>query len=130
MQVSTRQYAQAWYEALQEADEKDRAEISQKMMKKLQTEGKLSLLMRIVKEVKRLGDEDLGVQHVKVRSAHLIDEKELEQLLAGLLDTKKLAISQKQDKALVGGIVLETADQRWDLSIKNQLNQLKKSLSQ
>ncbi len=130
MQASNQQYAQAWYEALKESKKSERAKITQNMLKKLQVEGKLSLLMSIVREIQRLADHDLGVQHVKVRSAQLIDEKELERLIAEMLGTDKVAVSQKKDESILGGVVVETADQRWDLSVMHQLNNLKRSLSQ
>lgn len=128
MQVNPRQYAQAWYLALKEAKEDQRDLISQNLLRALQKQGKLSWLNEIVRHVKDYENADLGQMEISVRSANEIDEKQVQQLVKELFDVENVQATIQQDDSLIGGLVLETKDERWDLSVKHQLDRLKNSL--
>jgi len=128
MQASIQHYAQAWYQALKESDQKDHPQISQTMLKKLQMEGKLSWLSGITSRVKMLEDEENGVTQVSIRTAHNASFEEIEPLLKELLGASDIQAEMKKDADLLGGIVVQTSDQRWDLSMKRQIEKLNEQL--
>jgi F0F1-type ATP synthase delta subunit len=68
---------------------------------------------------------------VRVTSAHQLSAEQLAKL--GLQLRKKLAVdgvelSSQIDKRVLGGILIESANRRWDLTIKKQLNTIRESL--
>jgi F0F1-type ATP synthase delta subunit len=128
MAVSSKQYAEALYLAVKEAETKDRDAIIQSFLARLQKQGDLSLLSRIVHDAEQLEADELGVTAVEVRVAHKADELEVTEILHKLLETKKIQLDLKEDKNLIGGLIIETKNERWDLSMKNQLAKLKQSL--
>jgi len=128
MQLTPLHYAQAWYEALQEAKPEQQEQISQAMLRRLQREGKLNLLGQIIDAIKDLEAKKSNKAFVTATTAHAIDEKELVALAKDLFEVEEVELTVQSDKSLLGGVVLETKNTRWDLSTKNQLEQLKSSL--
>jgi len=128
MQATPRQYAQAWYLALKETKEDKWDAISQNLLRALQKQGNLSWVNEILRHVADLENKDLEQIEVKVRSAKDTDEKIVQQLVKNLFDVDNVQASISKDESLLGGLVLETKDQRWDLSVKHQLERLKYSL--
>lgn len=128
MKANINQLAQGWYEAMKEAKKSDWSDISLRFLNMLQGQGKLSWLGRIREEVKRLENQALGVTQVKVTTAHKLEEKELSKLVSELLGKDKAQLSVVEDQSILGGVVIETEDQRWDLSTRNRLNQLQEKL--
>lgn len=130
MQTTSRHYARAWYELLKAAKDKDKAEISQNMLKQLQNEGKLAILSHIVEEVRRIEDEDNNVVNVEVRAARDVTEKDAKEAVKKLLGNVEFSLALKKDESLIGGLIVETANRRWDLSLKRQIENLKLCLIQ
>ena len=128
MKATPQQYAQAWYLALKEAKEDQWEAISQALLRKLQKEGNQSMIHQIVRLVSELENQDLGQVEVRVRTAKALDDAVVQALVKDLFQVEGVQATITQDASLVGGIVLETKDQRWDLSVKHQLEQLKSTL--
>lgn len=128
MQLTPLHYAQAWYEALQDAKPEDQEAISQAMLRRLQREGKLNLLRQIVEIIKDIEAKASNRAYITARVAHKIDQQQLEELAKELLQVDEVEMTIEEDPSLLGGVVLETKDHRWDLSAKHQLEQLKTSL--
>ena len=122
-------YALAWYQALKSANKKYRQEISDNMLTLLQTQGKLSWLSTIVDLVQNLEDDDLGITEVKVKTAHSKSKKEIEDVVTGLLGVKKVRTNITVDPELLGGIIVQTKNRRWNISLRHKIEQLKKNLA-
>ena len=122
-------YALAWYQALKSANKKYRQEISDNMLTLLQTQGKLSWLSTIVDLVQNLEDDDLGITEVKVKTAHSKSKKEIEDVVTGLLGVKKVRTNITVDPELLGGIIVQTKNRRWNISLRHKIEQLKKTLA-
>lgn len=128
MHATPAQYAQAWYEALKSADQKQWPEISQAVLLRLQKEGKLSFLSQIRQQMEQIELTERGAVKVTVKTAHDLDKQVVSQLVKQLL-AAEVELEIREDKNLLGGIVVETADRRWDLSARGQLKQLKQQLT-
>ena len=129
MQLTPQQYAQAWYQALKEAKAKDWETISQTMLRRLRREGKLNTLSTIIEQIKDIESAESNKAFVEVTTAHKSEAKDLEALVKELLAVDEVELTVKQDKTLLGGLVMKTKNHLWDLSTKNQLEQLKESLN-
>lgn len=129
MQGEQKHYALAWYQALKSANTKDRQEISDNMLSLLQMQGKLSWLSTIVDLVQKLEDEDLGITEVKVKIAHNKSKKEIEEIVTGLLGVKNIRANITVDPELLGGLIAQTKNRRWNISLRRKIEQLKKTLA-
>ena len=128
MQVKPQHYAQAWYESLREVDKSSWPQVSTNFMKRLQDEGNLNWLRKIVILIEELELVEKGITSVKVTTAHELPSSAVKEIVEQLVDSKELAIEVTEDTTLLGGLEVRTKDHRWDISMKGQLNQLKKSL--
>lgn len=126
--MTPQHYAQAWYLALKDAKQKDWETISQYLLRRLQREGRLSSLPQIVNQIKELEAKDSGRIAVDVTTATDYDEKELIQLVSELTGEKDVEMTLHTDADLIGGVLVRTKDEQWDVSVKNHLEQLKEQL--
>lgn len=82
--------------------------------------------VKAIDEFEKLFDEENGIERVKVITAVPLNEAQKSKLtlkLASLLD-KKIILEEKTDKKILGGVVLELKNSRYDGSIKNRLDAL------
>jgi len=126
--MTAQQYAQAWYAALSESKPAQWEDISQHVLRRLQREGKLSQLAFILDQMKEIESEQSGKAYVEVTTAHASDKSELESLVKDLLKVKDVELTLKENPELIGGAVIRTKNDLWDLSVKHQLEQLQDSL--
>lgn len=129
MKLAPRHLATAWYQALQNAETTRWPEISQRMLRYLYTHGQLKLLPEVVRQVEVLEHAQRGTTPVTVRSAHPLSDTLMRDVILQLLPQAKPMIAQIQDDAVIGGVQIETLNQRWDLSLRGQLRQLTQTLS-
>ncbi len=128
MRLTPKYYAQAWFSVLAESKPEDWNDISKRVLKHIYSHGHVKWLPEIVRLVDVLQHRQNGTVAVTVRSAHALDQDLLNQLVAAVLPTAKTVIDQQVDPMVIGGAQIETINQRWDLSVKGQLNQLAHTL--
>ena len=131
MKFTSKQYAQALMEALEGSSPKDEELILDTFAKTLAINNDLRLFEEIGEEFHKLGLAKKGIQQVEIKSAQPLksnNEKEildeLNKLVKGKFEVKKTI-----DEKLIGGVVVRLEDQVIDASVKNQLEQLKKELT-
>lgn len=124
MKASTQDLANAWYQALKEVDQSKWSEVSEKMLKTLQETGQLTKLTRIVELVKELEEAEIGKKQAVVTVAHETSKEEIEPLVKELTGAKEVEVTVNVDKELIGGMIVQTKNTQWDLSVKNQVNKL------
>lgn len=129
MKLSPKYYAQAWQSSLAESQPSDWKAISRRYLQHVYHHGHIKWLPEILRLVARLQHEQAGTVAVTVRTAHHFDVKVLQELVATVLPSTKAVIESQVDERLIGGAQIETSNQRWDLSVKGQLNQLAHTLS-
>jgi F0F1-type ATP synthase delta subunit len=126
MNITAKQYAQAWYELLQ--DKKTSKQVNKKMLAHLYAKGKLSKLSDILRSLEEIEHLSRGIEHAVVTTAHEITDTQAKKLAKEILKTDAI-ISKKIDAELIGGVKIETKNKRWDLSIKSQLLSLSKQIT-
>ncbi|PIW37144.1 MAG: hypothetical protein COW24_01640 [Candidatus Kerfeldbacteria bacterium CG15_BIG_FIL_POST_REV_8_21_14_020_45_12] len=124
MKASASQYAQAWYEKLSAVPPAEWPGVSEKMLKLIRQDGKMRLLPDIVRLVEETELASQGVTQVTVRSAHDIPDEIIAKHVKQVLPEVKVKIDRENDPSIIGGIQIETANKRWDLSLRGQLRKL------
>ena len=91
---------------------------------------RLKALPDIARQLARLADEDQGVVRAEVTSAAPLTDDYLARLRAELEKAtgKKVVITQKQDKSLIGGVVTKIGDRVIDGSVRARLASFRDTL--
>lgn len=133
MKLSPKYYAEAWFQALTEKPADQMSATSQLFLKHVYGHSHGKWLPEIIRLMEQLEHLHNGTTAVKVRSAHPLSAQLLSQAVEQVMPhatTGKTAIIQSViDPAVIGGVQIETADQRWDLSLRGQLRHLTQTLS-
>ena len=128
---TARQYAHALFESINDTDPKDTDKVLDNFVKVLAGNNDLRLFEEIANEFHQLELKAKGITQVELKSAHTIsreNEKEILQELNKLVKGQ-VEIRKKIDENLIGGVVVRIEDKVIDASVKNQLGQLKESLT-
>jgi F0F1-type ATP synthase delta subunit len=128
MQLTPKHYAQAWFELSHSADKKDQSAINHKMIKLIYKNGHASWLYKIVSAIEIIETKTTGQENVKIISACGLEDKLADKIAVDVLKNKKLHIQQSKNNSLIGGLIIETQNTRWDLSVRGRINQLTKHL--
>ena len=87
---------------------------------------------KICAAFKELCNEKLGIAEITVTTAFPLTPAQLEQVKQKMSSIigKKVVVSEKLDKSIMGGIVVDYGDTRMDGSVKTRLEGLKESFGQ
>lgn len=85
----------------------------------------------ICKTFSALCNEELGIAEITVTAAFPLSEEQRKKVKEKMSEIigKKIEMSEKTDKSLVGGIIVDYGDTRIDGSVKTRLEGLKESFS-
>ncbi|MCT6868470.1 ATP synthase F1 subunit delta [Apibacter sp.] len=88
-------------------------------------------LLEIAQQVLELYDKYNGIQRVEIVSTFLLDKETTSQILNTYpkINQEKAIIENKIDESLIGGYILRIDDQQIDASVKSELNNIQKKLS-
>lgn len=94
--------------------------------------GRYSYYEKITDAFCRLYNDKLGIGEITVTSALPLSEKQLADIKAkmGEITGKTIVITQKTDKSIMGGVVIDYGDRRFDGSVKTRLEALKQSFGE
>ncbi len=101
-----------------------------RFLRVLNRNDRLSLLSVVAREARAIWDLRNKRIPVKVRTAVSLDEKQLQTLrdrLASLTGATPV-LSVSTDPSLIGGLVVQVGDHRYDASVKSRLEQLRQRL--
>ena len=125
---TSKQYAQALYEAVHETNAKDHDVVLDNFVKILAQAGDLNKYPEIEKEYHLLEMKEKGVSSAEVTVAKDI---EINSGLIGQLNEiigNKVEAKKKVDEGIIGGVVVRVDDTLIDASIKTQLENLNSEL--
>lgn len=130
MKLTTKNYAQALYDAMTETAGKDHDKVLDNFVKILAENGDLGKFEEIEKEFKAIEREAKGIKEVNVTFAHDLENNskimdELNKVVEGKVEFKTLV-----GKDIIGGVVVRVEDTLIDGSVKTQLENLNKSLKE
>lgn len=129
MRITPKQYARAWYTALQQSPKTEWDAISDSVIRTIHRQGKMKWFAGIVRAVERLEHANTGVAPVTVRTAHSQPDAVINNLVQSILGQRETRITHSVDPRLIGGAQVETENSRWDLSLRGQLRNLEKTIN-
>ena len=89
------------------------------------------IVEQIKEKITRVSSEsnkDFACIAVRIIAARKVSQKELEPYAKKLVGSNNVKLHLEYDSALIAGLIFQTKNQHWDLSMKQQLQSLKQSL--
>lgn len=129
MKLSSRQLAAAWHQALTSTPTDQWNTISERMLEYLYKRGELRRLREVIRLMSELEHEHHRTTGVTVRSATTVPSAVLDRVIKKVLPHATPVITLQPDESIIGGIQIETNDQRFDLSLSGHLHQLTHALT-
>ena len=129
--ISTKNIAQALYEATYEKSGKELEEVISGAMKFLSEKRLLGKSKEILNNLEILIDKREGITRAVVTSKEKLrksERDEIEELLRKRYKVKDVLMSEVEDKNILGGIKIEVGDEVVDLSLRSSMNQLQNYL--
>lgn len=127
--TSPKQFAAALFESMRKKKKHGIDETIRAVVRRFGVTGQMKFLGRVWQALSLLIDAERGVKRVVVRMPHC-DEKRTRALTAHM--SKQIGRAAElftiHDPSLIAGAVFTVGDKRYDGSIKNRVNQLKKHL--
>lgn len=128
MKPSVNTLARQWHSRLISAKKAEWAEISDRMLVEIHKAGMKHQLPQIEKALAALTGQ-AAVIEATITSAYPLDDMTEKKIIKELFGDKRVSVSRKTDKALLGGVIVQTPDDLWDLSIRHQLRRLTRSIN-
>ena len=131
MKVSSKQYAQSLYQALEQTPQNHWENIFNNFVVLLAKNHLLSQAPKIFIEFKKYYNDQKGIIEFQVKTSVPLNSEQRQSLTQRLKEItgQKIELIESLDRALIGGLVLQTADLSIDGSLKNNLQDLKKEIS-
>ena len=99
------------------------------MLYHLYENGRISWLPEITTLMEQYERRTTGKEVVTITSTSKLDTALTKKIINKLLPDKKVIITEKLDPYILGGVKVETQNQRWNLNLRSQLALLFKKLS-
>lgn len=135
MKRTPKQFALALYEAAKSKKGKELEETIFNFVKILLKENKLKWQDKIIAILEKHARQEQGIEEIEIQSARPLAPTFIKEIQKYLIEAEpklkraeKIIIAEKIDSNLLGGLILKFEDQIWDMSLKKQLQLLKKSL--
>ncbi len=131
MKYSTRQYAQALYEALHATADADHEKILDKFVALLQENGDLGKFTEIEQAFVEHEKTAKGIKIAEVTTARKMPASEEEKLVRELNDYlgEKVELKKKVDEGILGGVIIQIEDKLIDGSVRRNLQDLKNNIA-
>lgn len=128
MKFTSKQYAQALYDAVQETAPKDQDKVLDNFVKVLVENGDIGKHSEIEEEYLNLEMKSKGISQAEVTVAKDVEmNSSLINQLNEIVGTK-IEVKKKVDAGIVGGVVVRVDDTLIDASVKTQLSNLNSEL--
>lgn len=122
MQITPGNVADAWHQALAESSAQKRKQISARFLGYLHRTNRLRWLPDIIRALEMRERRASGIEAVTVTSSRKLPAVHAHKLAKEVMGSAKTSITQTINPELLGGVRIETADNRWDLSLATRLN--------
>ncbi|HBA45992.1 hypothetical protein A2W67_03350 [Candidatus Nomurabacteria bacterium RIFCSPLOWO2_02_40_28] len=129
--ISNNDIAKAIYLASKDKSSTEMHQVHKKVVEFLTRKKFMSRVAVILEQLKKVINFENGIVSATVLSAHRVHEKEEKDLVHFLkkrYSAKEVELTYILDQSLIRGIRLEVNDEVIDLTVRNQINQLKEYL--
>lgn len=129
MKLTDRQYEEILYQLVKDAKPAEVSKLVKVFATRLAADHRLSHGERIAEGFMHLAKEKTGIVELLVRSAFPLQEVQKKKI-AQVFAPQKIEITERIDKNIIGGLVLETKNQILDGSLRQRLKALECALVQ
>lgn len=129
MHITAKQYATALFSAVTDHPSQT-ADIFKQLLQKMYQAGDWHLVAEMYREFERAVAAANNSTTVVVKSARSLDKNMVNEIVQQLINAQNTEIEYVEDPTLIGGLRIQTENQRWDLSLRGQLQQLEHNLNQ
>lgn len=129
MKIPSKIYAQAILEGAHGKNNSQVIDFVKKIVSVLAKNHDLSQEKSIISHFSKIWNDESGIVEASVSTAKKIDEKSLAMVKKHIKDdtgAKEVIISEKIDKSIIGGVVLEYDNKVFDNSLRTKINNLKR----
>jgi len=119
------------YQAIKDKQNKGVDSVVDNFIVYLKEKRLMSVLAEVIKELEQLYLEEQGIVKAQIRSKNDLSDKEVKNVVAMLkkITGQEIITEQIKDEEVLGGVVVKYNDKIIDMSLKRQLNNLAKQLS-
>ena len=131
MRITAKQYALSLYESVYGKTAGEAKPLVKKFVELLVKKNKITLEDKIIKEFDKTWNKAAGLVEVEITSAGGLNKemaKLLKSYVAKLSGAKEIAVQEKIDKTMLGGVIIKYGDKVLDGSLKNGLAELREKL--
>ncbi len=131
MKVTIRQYAESLYESVVDKTADEIKSVIKKFVGILKENNDFLKIEKILNEFIKIWDRNHGVVEAEVTSARELDKdvlKLVKDYVEKLSGAKEVALTEKVDKSILGGVVIKYEDQVMDGSLKARIKELKENM--
>ena len=132
MRIKPKQYAISLFESLEGKDEKEAKRVISQFAKVLAANNQVSDLKKIIRYFNQIWNREYKIVEAEIIAAHPISaqvQKELEEYICKKSKAEKVEMTTKEDKNLLGGVIIKYDDKIIDGSIRTRLLKLKDKLT-
>ncbi len=121
MKVTLKSVAQALHETLHSVPQEQRDSVVAATLQYLLSTGRSRWIAQLPAAVERLEMQHTGTVAVTATTAREISSDDIAHAVERVLPGISVVIRQQVDPGIIGGISIETENNRWDYSMKRQL---------
>ncbi|MFZ5391139.1 MAG: F0F1 ATP synthase subunit delta [Patescibacteria group bacterium] len=131
MKYTPRHYAEAYLDLSKDQSVKDLISLTKNFWRLVYSHKRFTWRNKILQEVIKLWNERQGIKRVELALGRQVVDNDLEVLRDQLSQKlgKEVELNTVIKPHLLGGLVLQIDDSRWDVSLKGRLDKLYTSLS-
>ena len=130
MKITPIDYAQALYESTHDKEREEQVLVVHRFVEKMRRQGHVHFLHRVLHSYQEICNRKNGRIPVTLRSVDRVQSEIKESVKDFALtlypDGKEVEIEEKKDENLIGGMVIEVYDRRFDMSISRKFQAFKK----
>lgn len=133
MRITTRQYAEALYGAVNSAEVSARSGIVDRFLVRMVRDRRRRDISLVFRHIERIAERETGVKSLEIVSARPLSEASLDMLKSEgekIFGTEKISFTQKIEPAILGGVKFQTEHETFDASARGRLRQLKSFLQE
>ncbi len=132
MKITPKQYAQSLYEVLKGKSKNEVKDYILNFFNTVVNNNDISKLERIIEQFEKKWNKEEGIIDAEIVSSRKLEGdiiKLVKNYIKKISGAKEVNILEKEDKKVLGGIVIKYEDKVLDASLKTKLNDLKLELS-
>lgn len=132
MKINNKQYAQALYGSVKDKTEKEVETAIGNFVRILSEAGRISQSEKIIQEFSALWNREAGIVEAEVQGAKSFDGGILDSLngfIKNISKAQTVNIKTKEDKSLLGGVVIKYQDKILDGSLRAKLSMLREEMN-